>query len=114
MNLVEKMNASKEKETVQYTIVELFEMLKEKVAENNSLKAQIIDQGQRFNDQSQTVRDLEHWNKNQYQLIKQNESNYQSLQHLLQKLIDDQYTTMRPSMAYEIQKALRGEHENTN
>lgn len=114
MNLVEKMNASKEKETVQYTIVELFEMLKEKVAENNSLKAQIIDQGQRFNDQSQTVRDLEHWNKNQYQLIKQNESNYQSLQHLLQKLIDDQYTTMRPSMAYEIQKALRGEHEDTN
>ena len=98
-------------ETVQYTIVELFEMLKEKVAEINSLKAQIIDQGQRFNDQSQTVRDLEHWNKNQYQLIKQNESNYQSLQHLLQKLIDDQYTTMRPSMAYEIQKALRGEHD---
>ena len=97
--------------TVQYTIVELFEMLKEKVAEINSLKAQIIDQGQRFNDQSQTVRDLEHWNKNQYQLIKQNESNYQSLQHLLQKLIDDQYTTMRPSMAYEIQKALRGEHD---
>lgn len=110
MNLIEKMNASKEKETVQYTIVELFEMLKEKVAEINSLKAQIIDQGQRFNDQSQTVRDLEHWNKNQYQLIKQNESNYQSLQHLLQKLIDDQYTTMRPSMAFEIQKALRGEH----
>ena len=98
-------------ETVQYAIVELFEMLKEKVAEINSLKAQIIDQGQRFNDQSQTVRDLEHWNKNQYQLIKQNESNYQSLQHLLQKLIDDQYTTMRPSMAYEIQKALRGEHD---
>ena len=30
MNLIEKMNASKEKETVQYTIVELFEMLKEK------------------------------------------------------------------------------------
>ena len=114
MNLIEKMNASKEKETVKYTIVELFEMLKEKVAEINSLKAQIIDQGQRFNDQSQTVRDLEHWNKNQYQLIKQNESNYQSLQHLLQKLIDDQYTTMRPSMAYEIQKALRGEYENTN
>lgn len=111
MNLIEKMNASKEKETVQYTIVELFEMLKEKVAEINSLKAHIIDQGQRFNDQSQTVRDLEHWNKNQYQLIKQNESNYQSLQHLLQKLIDDQYTTMRPSMAYEIQKALRGEHD---
>lgn len=111
MNLIEKMNASKEKETVQYTIVELFEILKEKVAEINSLKAQIIDQGQRFNDQSQTVRDLEHWNKNQYQLIKQNESNYQSLQHLLQKLIDDQYTTMRPSMAYEIQKALRGEHD---
>lgn len=111
MNLIEKMNASKEKETVQYTIVELFEMLKEKVVEINLLKAQIIDQGQRFNDQSQTVRDLEHWNKNQYQLIKQNESNYQSLQHLLQKLIDDQYTTMRPSMAYEIQKALRGEHD---
>ena len=111
MNLIEKMNASKEKETVQILLVELFEIFKEKVAEINSLKAQIIDQGQRFNDQSQTVRDLEHWNKNQYQLIKQNESNYQSLQHLLQKLIDDQYTTMRPSMAYEIQKALRGEHD---
>lgn len=41
MNLIEKMNASKEKETVQYTIVELFEMLKEKVAEINSLKAQL-------------------------------------------------------------------------
>lgn len=41
MNLIEKMNASKEKETVQYTIVELFEMLKEKVAEINQHQLEI-------------------------------------------------------------------------
>ena len=41
MNLIEKMNASKEKETVQYTIVELFEMLKEKVAEINQHQLEV-------------------------------------------------------------------------
>ena len=55
--------------------------------------------------------ELNQWNNNQYELIKRNESQTQSLRHLLQKLIDDSYTTMRPSMAYEIQEALRGEHE---
>lgn len=38
----------------------------------------------------------------------QTEPNCEQLKELLQKLIDDEYTTMRPSMAYEIQKALRG------
>lgn len=41
MNLIEKMNASKEKETVQYTIVELFEMLKEGVAEINQHQLEV-------------------------------------------------------------------------
>lgn len=54
------------------------------------------------------IDELEQWNNNQYELIKRNESRTQSLKHLLQKLIDDSYTTMRPSMAYEIQEALRG------
>lgn len=57
------------------------------------------------------VGELNQWNSNQYELIKRNESHTQSLKHLLQKLIDDDYTTMRPSMAYEIQEILRGEHE---
>ena len=64
-----------------------------------------IDELQKHVDQ------LNQWNSNQYQLIKCNESDTQSLKHLLQKLIDDDYTTMRPSMAYEIQEAMRGEHE---
>lgn len=41
MNLIEKMNASKEKETVQYTIVELFDMLKEGVAEINQHQLEV-------------------------------------------------------------------------
>lgn len=57
------------------------------------------------------VGELSQWNSNQYELIKRNESHTQSLRHLLQKLVDDDYTTMRPSMAFEIQKTLRGEHE---
>ncbi|WP_228264209.1 hypothetical protein [Acinetobacter radioresistens] len=57
------------------------------------------------------VSELNQWNSNQYELIKRNESDTQSLKHLLQKLIDDDYTTMRPSMAYEIQEALRGAND---
>ena len=57
------------------------------------------------------VDQLNQWNNNQYQLIKCEESDAQSLKRLLQKIIDDDYTTMRPSMVYEIQQALRGEHE---
>jgi len=59
------------------------------------------------------VSELNQWNDNQYELIKRNESHTQSLRHLLQKLIDDDYTTMRPSMAYEIQEILRGANEDT-
>ena len=57
------------------------------------------------------VSELNQWNSNQYELIKRNESHTQSLRHLLQKLIDDDYTTMRPSMAYEIQEILRGAND---
>jgi len=57
------------------------------------------------------VSELNQWNSNQYELIKRNESHTQSLRHLLQKLIHDDYTTMRPSMAYEIQEALRGAND---
>ena len=54
---------------------------------------------------------LEEWNSNQARSIKTYQSEDKDLKALLQKLIDDEYTTMRPSMAYEIQKALRGEHD---
>lgn len=54
---------------------------------------------------------LEEWNSNQAQSIKAYQEEGEDLKALLQKLIDDEYTTMRPSMAYEIQKSLRGEHE---
>jgi len=57
------------------------------------------------------VSELNQWNSNQYELIKRNESHTQSLRHLLQKLIHDDYTTMRPSLAYEIQEALRGAND---
>ena len=57
------------------------------------------------------VSELNQWNSNQYELIKRNESHTQSLRHLLQKLIHDDYTTMRPSMAYEIQEILRGAND---
>lgn len=48
-------------------------------------------------------------NDNQYKLIGNNETNQLALKDLLQKLIEDEYTTMRPSIAYEIQKVLSGE-----
>ncbi|KJV39371.1 hypothetical protein VH96_13920 [Acinetobacter indicus] len=51
---------------------------------------------------------LEEWNSNQAQSIKAYQEEGEDLKTLLQKLIDDEYTTLRPSMAYEIQKALRG------
>lgn len=54
---------------------------------------------------------LEEWNSNQARSIKTYQGEDEDLKVLLQKLIDDEYTTMRPSMAYEIQKALRGERE---
>ncbi|MCX0343623.1 hypothetical protein NVV24_13340 [Acinetobacter radioresistens] len=62
-------------------------------------------------DGEKRVSELNQWNSNQYELIKRNESHTQSLKHLLQKLIDDDYTTMRPSMAYEIQEILRGAND---
>lgn len=52
---------------------------------------------------------LEEWNSNQARSIKTYQGEDEDLKALLQKLIDDEYTIMRPSMAYEIQKALRGE-----
>lgn len=54
---------------------------------------------------------LEEWNSNQSQSIKAYQEEGEDLKTLLQKLIDDEYTTMRPSMAYEIQKALRGAND---
>ena len=54
---------------------------------------------------------LEEWNSNQARSIKTYQGEDEDLKVLLQKLIDDEYTTMRPSMAYEIQKALRGKRE---
>lgn len=51
---------------------------------------------------------LEEWNSNQAQSIKAYQEEGEDLKTLLQILIDDEYTTLRPSMAYEIQKALRG------
>ncbi|WP_151778777.1 hypothetical protein [Acinetobacter bereziniae] len=57
------------------------------------------------------VDQLEEWNSNQAQSIKSYQEEDEATKKLLQKLIDDEYTTMRPSMAYEIQKVLRGEHE---
>lgn len=58
------------------------------------------------------VDQLEEWNSNQAQSIKSYQEEDEVMKELLQKLIDDEYTTMRPSMAYEIQKFLRGEHDN--
>lgn len=62
-------------------------------------------------DGKERVSELNQWNSNQYELIKRNEAHTQSLRHLLQKLIHDDYTTMRPSMAYEIQEILRGAND---
>lgn len=53
---------------------------------------------------------LEEWNSNQAQSIKAYQEEGEDLKALLQKLIDDEYTIMRPSMVYEIQKALRGDN----
>ncbi|WP_312969752.1 hypothetical protein [Acinetobacter gerneri] len=57
------------------------------------------------------VDQLEEWNSNQAQSIKSYQEEDEAMKELLQKLIDDEYTTMRPSMAYEIQKALRGDDD---
>jgi hypothetical protein len=84
---------------------------KSKQAEIDWLKAQLNNMEQCYIQAKKERDELNQWNNNQYELIKRNESQTQSLRHLLQKLIDDSYTTMRPSMAYEIQEALRGEHE---
>ena len=53
---------------------------------------------------------LEEWNSNQAQSIKAYQEEGEDLKALLQKLIDDEYTIMRPSMVYEIQKTLRGDN----
>ena len=82
-----------------------------KQAEIDGLKTQLNNMEQCYIQAKKERDELNQWNNNQYELIKRNESQTQSLRHLLQKLIDDSYTTMRPSMAYEIQEALRGEHE---
>lgn len=79
--------------------------------EIDELKAQLNNMEQCYIQAKKERDELNQWNNNQYELIKRNESQTQSLRHLLQKLIDDSYTTMRPSMAYEIQEALRGGHE---
>lgn len=64
-----------------------------------------------FQSRQAEVDQLEEWNSNQAQSIKSYQEEDEAMKELLQKLIDDEYTTMRPSMAYEIQKVLRGEHE---
>ncbi|MCK4087541.1 hypothetical protein HCY58_10825 [Acinetobacter radioresistens] len=120
------------KEVAHKTVAELFDMLKEKqytvdaLTEIGHEKQQVIDNLKaqleccrkenavllgKVGEGEKRVSELNQWNSNQYELIKRNESHTQSLRHLLQKLIDDDYTTMRPSMAYEIQAALRGEHD---
>ncbi|WP_228257205.1 hypothetical protein [Acinetobacter sp. WCHAc060025] len=68
-------------------------------------------QWEAWQEQQAEINRLEEWNLNQAQSIKTYQNEDKDLKALLQKLIDDEYTTMRPSMAYEIQKALRGEHE---
>lgn len=55
------------------------------------------------------IKELELWNSNQANTIKCKDQNSEQLKILLQKLIDDEYTTMHPSMAYEIQSILQGE-----
>lgn len=62
-----------------------------------------------YRGQQAKIENLKLKNNNQYRLIKSNEGEIEDLKSLLQKLVDDDYTTMRPSMAYEIQKAIRGE-----
>lgn len=55
------------------------------------------------------IKELELWNSNQANAIKSRDQHSEQIKILLQKLIDDDYTTMRPSMAYEIQNILQGE-----
>ena len=68
-------------------------------------------QWEAWQEQQAEINRLEEWNSNQARSIKTYQGEDEDLKALLQKLIDDEYTTMRPSMAYEIQKALRGERE---
>lgn len=72
---------------------------------------EVQDQSEVWQARQAEINRLEEWNLNQAQSIKTYQSEGKDLKALLQKLIDDEYTTMRPSMAYEIQKALRGECE---
>lgn len=70
---------------------------------------EVQDQSEAWQARQAEINRLEEWNSNQARSIKTYQGEDEDLKALLQKLIDDEYTIMRPSMAYEIQKALRGE-----
>lgn len=111
MNLIEKMNASKEKETVQYTIVELFEMLKEKVAEINSLKAQLnnmeacyIEKKKECEDQHKKVDEV-------LEYLDGESANRWGLWKEKADMLDQGASNAFEEAYWMVRKALRGEHD---
>lgn len=111
MNLIEKMNASKEKETVQYTIVELFEMLKEKVAEINSLKAQLnnmeacyIEKKKECEDQHKKVDEV-------LEYLDGESANRWGLWKEKADMLDQGASNAFEEAYWMVKKALRGEHD---
>lgn len=111
MNLIEKMNASKEKETVQYTIVELFEMLKEKVAEINSLKAQLnnmeacyIEKKKECEDQHKKVDEV-------LEYLDGESANRWGLWKEKADMLDQGASNAFEEVYWMVKKALRGEHD---
>lgn len=111
MNLIEKMNASKEKETVQYTIVELFEKLKEKVAEINSLKAQLnnmeacyIEKKKECEDQHKKVDEV-------LEYLDGESANRWGLWKEKADMLDQGASNAFEEAYWMVKKALRGEHD---
>lgn len=128
MNLIEKMNASKEKETVQYTIVELFDMLKEKqytvdaLSEINHEKdSEITDLKTQLNNMEacyiQVKKELEDQHKKVDEVLEYLDGESANRWGLWKEKADmfDQGASNAFEEAYWVaKKALRGEHEDTN
>lgn len=47
------------------------------------------------------IKELEHFNENQYKAINQRDLEFKKLRDLICKMLEDEHTYMRPSMAHE-------------
>ena len=90
-------------ETVQYAIVELFEMLKEKVAEIDSLKSQLNNMEACYIEKKKQVEAVS-------QVLCELKESLKDFQEM--DLYDKGYRVTTEYVIADLEQALRGEHEN--